>query len=261
MDILRQSYAPVNAVAWEEINDTAKEVLTSSLSARKIVDVVPVENMTGAVSEGRIDVVKDKSKVNYGISRVLPLVESRIPFSLKIWELDNAVRGAEDIDLDALEDAAREIAAFEENAVYNGLPKAGIKGLLSSSEHEAQKFPAKGEEIPAAVGKALGLLKEAAVEGPYSLVVSPAKWQQIVSHMSGYPLKRHIEDMIGGSIVMSRNIDDALLISQRGGDVRLNLGMDFSIGYDKHDSEKVQLYFTESFTFQILDPAAFVVFK
>lgn len=35
-------------------------------------------------------------------------------FDLDIWELDNEVRGAEDIDLEPLEEAACKIAIFEE---------------------------------------------------------------------------------------------------------------------------------------------------
>jgi uncharacterized linocin/CFP29 family protein len=45
------------------------------------------------------------------------LVETRITFELSRWELDNLLRGAKDIELDALEDAAKEIARFEDDVI------------------------------------------------------------------------------------------------------------------------------------------------
>ncbi|MBW6481062.1 MAG: bacteriocin family protein, partial [Bacteroidales bacterium] len=43
--------------------------------------------------------------------------------------------------------------------------------------------------------------------------------------------------------------------------LKMVIGQDISIGYESHNSKTVQLYFTESFTFQIVDPAAVAVFK
>ncbi|MEX0982798.1 MAG: family 1 encapsulin nanocompartment shell protein [Bacteroidales bacterium] len=52
-----------------------------------------------------------------------------------------------------------------------------------------------------------------------------------------------------------------ILVSERGGDFELSIGQDISIGYDGHDSDKVKLYFTESFMFRIIGPEAFTVLK
>ncbi|MDP1125322.1 family 1 encapsulin nanocompartment shell protein, partial [Klebsiella pneumoniae] len=78
-----------------------------------------------------------KDAVKYGIHQVLPMIETRIPFELNIWELDNAVRGAEDIDLGALEEAARKIAQFEENVIYEGFKPGNVVGLKQGSEYDA----------------------------------------------------------------------------------------------------------------------------
>ena len=47
-------------------------------------------------------------------------------------------------------------------------------------------------------------------------------------------------------------------VSTRGGDLELILGQDLAIGYEAHTQNKVKLYFTESFTFRILEPAAVI---
>ncbi len=68
------------------------------------------------VPEGRLEFPKKQPKdgVSYGVHKVHHLVETRIPFDLDVKELDNVVRGAKDVDLANLDDAARKIALFEE---------------------------------------------------------------------------------------------------------------------------------------------------
>jgi len=50
------------------------------------------------------------------------------------------------------------------------------------------------------------------------------------------------------------------MITQRGGDIELILGQDLAIGYESHTAGKVTLFFTESFTFRVLEPAAVLNF-
>ncbi len=263
MDILRKSLAPITTEAWEEINDTAVDVFTSVLSGRKFLDVEGPKGWNyAALSTGRINVpAAQKGKVKYGINQVLPLVEVRIPFELNIWELDNVARGAEDIDLDALEDAAREVAQFEEKAIYEGFKAAGITGLKNSSDYDPIPFPDAAEDILTAVSLGVSQMKTAAIEGPYSLVLNTERWQKVNSFIRGYPLRKQLENLLGGSIILAPYVKESFLVSERGGDFRLVLGQDLSIGYESHNNKSVQLYFTESFTFQVIDPAAVIVMK
>ncbi len=74
-------------------------------------------------------------------------------------------------------------------------------------------------------------------------------------------MRKQLESMLGGNIIMAPYVKDAYLVSERGGDFRLVVGQDLSIGYESHNNKTVQLYFTESFTFQVIDPAAVLVLK
>lgn len=263
MDILRKSLAPISKEAWAEINETAVDVLSSVLSARKFVDVEGPKGWAyAALPTGRIHVpAGQKGALKYGIHQVLPLVEARIPFELNIWELDNVARGAEDIDLGPMEDAARKLAQFEEGVIYEGFKPGNIGGLKNGSDHDTIPFPETTEDIMGAISLALSKLKAASIEGPYSLVLNTEKWQKINAAVRGYPLRKQIESLLGGSIIMAPYVKDAYLVSERGGDLKMVIGQDLSIGYESHNSKTVQLYFTESFTFQVIDPATFVVFK
>lgn len=264
MDILRKSLAPINQEAWDEINEQARVVLKNVLTARKFADVEGPKGIAyGGISLGRLNIEESQKEnaVRYGINEMQPLMETRKSFKLNIWELDNAVRGAEDVDLEEMEKAAREIAEFEEKAIYLGFEKACIKGIKEASDHKKMEFPQEEKDILKALVNGIGAMKESFVEGPYHLILGSEKWQNLHIHTGGYPLKRQVEDLIGGEIILNPNVNEGFLVSGRGGDFQLTLGQDLSIGYESHNEKEVQLYFTESFTFRTLDPAAVVVFE
>lgn len=260
MNYLRRNLAPINEKAWEQIDDQAKNGLISLLSARKIVDVDGPKGWDFAgIPTGRmklVEPVKNKG-FSYGIRQTLPVVEPRVSFSLNIWELDNATRGAEDIELDNLLEAVKNIAAFEEKALYYGLKDAGIEGLLTANK-ETLSLPKEPGKWLSIITDAVLKMKDNAIEGPYSLVLPPAVWKTVNYFAECYPLFPQIEDVLEGEIILSSFIDSGLLISTRGGDFKMVLGSDFSIGYEHHTNKEVTLFLTESFTLQILEPKAVI---
>lgn len=260
--MLYRQLAPISQEAWGEIDDRAGEVLRSYLSARKVMKVNGPKGMDyNVISEGRLAQVHNQGEVNYANYHVLPLTESRVEFELNRWELDNVERGAKDVDYEPLEEAVKAIALFEENAIYNGLEDAIIKGLKDSSELEELTFGKDAEDIMEGISKGLIELKKAYAERPFTLVVSEEAYKRILSEETAYPLDKRIEKLIGGKIVYNHVIDGAYLIPHDHEDLELTVGRDFSIGYQSHDSEKVKLFVTESFTFRVLDPTLIVKYK
>jgi uncharacterized linocin/CFP29 family protein len=265
MDILRRSLAPISQDGWNEIEEQAKDVFYSVLTGRKFAEIDGPHGFShAAVSTGRLEVPEgqDEKDVRYGINKVMPLMETRKSFKVNIWELDNAVRGAEDINLEEMEEAAKEIAEFEENAIYNGFDKACIKGLKNSSDHEQLEFPDNPEDILKTITTAINQMKESFIDGPDTLILGTEKWQKLMASGGGYPLYKRVEDLLnGGNIILNPYIKEGYLLNAEGGDFKLTLGQDLSIGYESHDEKEVKLFFTESFTFQVLDPAAVIAFK
>jgi uncharacterized linocin/CFP29 family protein len=261
MDFLRRQLAPINSDAWEEIQEQAKISLKQFLSARKIVDLAGPKGWEyAAIPVGRISKFDKAEDVDYGVRTSLPMVEPRVSFTLNKWELDNTTRGAEDIDLGNLEDAAKKIAAFEEKAIYNGLANAGIDGFFKVSENK-MALPKDPAKWLSSIAKGIYMLRDLAIEGPYALILPPPLWQQINSHSECYPLKNKLDDLLKGPTILSHFINEGLLVSIRGGDFRLTLGSDYVIGYEHDTKEDVNLFLTETFSFQIFEPAAIVTIK
>lgn len=263
MDILKKNLAPVTDAAWDEINEEASDIFESVLSARKFVDVDGPKGLDfGAVHTGRVDMAgSSDDEVKFGINRVMPLVENRRYFTLSIEELDNAARGAEDIDLSNMETAAREIASFEEKSIFYGLEQTGIGGIKHQCEHERVNLPENSQKLIRTLSGQLAVFARNGIEGPYSLVVNEDDWQRLSEQIDGYPLYKQVQDIIQGSIILSPFIEEAFLVTERGGDFRLTIGQDLSIGYRGHSKEEVELYFTESFTFQCFEPEAVVILE
>jgi uncharacterized linocin/CFP29 family protein len=263
MDILKRNLAPVTEESWALIKDEATEMLNTLLSARHIVHVEGPKGWDyAAVPTGRLTFPgSGKNGIKFGLRQAKPLIELRIPFELDIWELDNIVRGARDIDLDAMENAAKSLARFEDEAIFNGLSDAGIDGIKTETEYKPISYPKKVEDLPKSIAQGINLLQAASVEGPYAMLLSAAKWQDLTTCSEGYPLIRRIEEILNGPIVVSQNLKEGILLPKQTEDLVLTLGNDISIGYESHNQEKVKLYFTESFTFQVLDPAVAVILK
>jgi uncharacterized linocin/CFP29 family protein len=261
MDILKRSLAPITLEAWQEIDRQATLVLMAYLSARKFVDVVGPQGWDyAAVPLGRLDVPKGQKieDVQYGIHAVQPLVECRGSFVLDVWELDNIIRGAKDIELKTLEEATRKIAVFEEDAIFNGFEAANIVGMQKACRHKPIPFVKNPQGFLEAVSQGIGTLIAASIGGPYALVVNPDLWQLIASYAEGFPLQQHVQGILDGPIIYSHASKGGFLVSTRGQDLELIIGQDFAVGYQSHTSAEVTLFVTESFTFRIIEPAAFV---
>ncbi len=264
-DILRRDMAPIPAEAWQEIERQSSRILKGNLSGRKLVDFCgPYGWPFAAVNLGKLDVGFDEvmGGVAWGLHRVLPLVEIRVPFTLGIWELDDVARGAKNPDLHGLVEAARKVAIFEETALYRGFAGAGIRGMLEGSCLPPVPLSPDRSRFTESVELALLAIQKAEIGGPFALVLGTEPYQWLMAgDPNAYPLRKRIQVLFTGGIHWSPALEGGAVLSRRGGDFEMTVGQDLSIGYKAHDAREVELYFAESFTFRVLEPAAAVELK
>ena len=112
---------------------------------------------------------------------------------------------------------------------------------------------------PDAIAHALSQLRLEGVNGPYSVLLGADAYTALSeSSDHGYPIMRHIKELVDGEIVWAPAITGAFVLTTRGGDFGLYLGEDVSIGYLSHDDKTVRLYLEESFIFLLLTTEASV---
>jgi uncharacterized linocin/CFP29 family protein len=263
MNHLLRDLAPITDAGWEELEDEARQHLVVHLAARKLVDFSgPHGWARSATNLGRTERLSPTpvDGVDARRRRVLELVETRAWFSLSREELDNVDRGAEDVDLDPLDDAARKIALAENTAIFNGWGAASIAGIVPASPHEPIPLTDDMHACPRQVATAVETLLSNGIEGPYGLALAPDVYRRVIetTEHGGYPLFDHLRKILGGPLVWAPGVDGGAVMSLRGGDFLLECGQDLAIGYHAHDADSVHLYLVESFSFRVATPEAAV---
>jgi uncharacterized linocin/CFP29 family protein len=261
-DHLLRELAPMSEAAWSAVETEAKSRLTTHLAARKLVDFDGPHGWThGAVNLGHVATIGGPTSGAEARQRqVLALVEVRLPFSITRAAADDAGRGADDIDLDELEDAARQFGVVENTAVFHGYDAAGITGITQASSHDPITLGNDFDAYPTIVSRAVNTLRSAGIGGPYGLAIGPTGYTGIIetTEHGGLLLLDHLHQILGGPVVWAPGVDGAVVLSLRGGDFQLVSGQDLSVGYLAHDAERIQLYLEESFTFRVVEPDAAV---
>ena len=262
MNHLHRQLAPIADAGWEAIEEEIKPRLETYLAARKLVDFEgPLGWAHSATALGRMaSIAGPLTDVTGSQRRVLPLVELRAAFVVNRSEVDDAERGAKDLDLPGLEEAGRRIALAENTSVFHGYAPGGIKGITESTSHAGLTLSADAEHYPTAVAEAVDVLRGAGIGGPYGLALSPGIYTEIVhtTEHGGHLLLDHLRQILGGPLVWAPGVECGIVVSLRGGDFVFESGQDISLGYSSHDADTVALYLEESFSFRVLEPDAAV---
>ena len=265
MSHLLREQAPITESGWDLLDAEAQRRLTPALAARKLIDFAgPAGWEHSATNLGRTELLADQLEddVVARQRRVLPLVELRVPFTIARSELEDAERGAEDVELDELDQAAQQIARAENAAVFHGWSAAGIRGITEASTHDQIALGDDCERYPTHIAKAVDALRAVGIDGPYGLALGPEVHTHVLqtSEHGGYPLLEHLREILGGPIVWAPAVQGGAVLSMQGGDFLFDCGEDLSIGYENHDADAVHLYLEETFSFRVATPEAAVGF-
>ena len=260
MNHLLRERAPITEAGWAELDGEARKRLEPGLAARKVVDFAgPLGWDHSATNLGRIEPLTGGEGVQAARRVVLPLVELRVEFALSRHELADLERGADDIDLAPLEEAARRMAVAENTAVFHGWEAAGIRGIAEACAHEAIAVSGDFNAYTRHTAEAVETLLRAGIMGPYALALGPDEYTGVIqtAEHGGVLLFDHLKKILqGGPIVWAPGVRGGVVVSLRGGDFLFESGQDLSIGYTDHDAESVSLYVEESFSFRVATPEA-----
>lgn len=266
MNHLLRDVAPISAAGWQQIDDEARERLTAHLAARRVVDIDGPQGWEHSATDlGRVRSLgaapadTKGGDVRVRQRRVLALAEVRVPFTVSRAELADAERGADDLDFDDLDRAARDVGLIENRAIFHGWTEAGITGVVEASPYPAPALGAEPAAFPQVVAEAVDTLREAGIGGPYGMAVSPESYTRIVqaTEHGGLLVFDHLRRILGGGkVVRTPGLEGAVVLSLENGNFHLELGQDLSVGYLEHDAENVSLYLEESFTFRVTEPDA-----
>src|SRR6201995_2817756 len=245
MNNLHRELAPISDAAWEQIEEESARTLKRYLAGRRFADVPAAGGATlGAVATGHLTNIGAPGEGIIARQReAKPLVELRVPFELSRQAIDDVERGSEDSDWQPAKDAAKILAFAEDRAIFDGYAAADIGGLREGTSNPVLTLPPDVRAYPDVIAEALSQLRLEGVNGPYSVLLGAEAYIALSeSSDHGYPVMRHIKELVDGEIVWAPAITGAFVLTTRGGDFSLYLGEDVSIGYSSHDDQKVRLY-------------------
>jgi uncharacterized linocin/CFP29 family protein len=261
MNNLHRELAPISDAAWSQIEEETSRTIKRYLAGRRVVDVQGPGGMAlSAVGTGHLrNVAAPGDGILARQREVKPLVELRVPFELDRQQVDDVERGANDSDWQPAKDAARLLAFAEDRAIFEGYAAADIGGIREGTSNPVLTLPPNVRAYPDVIAQALSQLRLEGVNGPYSVLLGADAYTALSETSDhGYPVLRHIKSLVDGEIIWAPAINDAFVLTTRGGDFGLYLGEDVSIGYSSHDDKTVRLYLQETFTFLLLTTEASV---
>ena len=215
-DHLLREHAPISAAGWALIDEEARQRLVAALAARRLVDFTGPHGWEhSATNLGRVEPIGSApcAGVDAWQRRVLAAGRAaRAVLRVSRDELRAGDRGAEDVDLDALDAAARNMAVAENKAVFHGWSEAGIRAsprpprTRGLARRRLQRLPAPGRQGGrAAAGSG--------VAGPYGLALGTEDYTGVTetAEHGGYPLFDHLRKILGGPIVWSPGVEGAVV--------------------------------------------------
>jgi uncharacterized linocin/CFP29 family protein len=262
MNNLHRDLAPISDKAWAQIEEEASRTIKRHLAARRVVDVLDPKGLElSAVGTGHLhQILPPGDGIQAALRDAKAIVELRVPFELARQQIDDVERGATDSDWSRVKEAARKIAFAEDRAVFDGYASAGIQGIREGSSNPRVVLPANVSGYAGAVAQAMSHLRLAGVNGPYALILGAEAYTAASAGSDeGYPVFHHLERVVDGGILWAPAIEGGFVLTTRGGDFELAIGLDISIGYQSHSNDVVELYFQETFTFRLLTTEAAVV--
>jgi len=259
---LHRELAPISETAWKQIEKEATRTLRTFLAARQVVDFSGPHGWDySADSLGRLERVPGPvDGIEAGIRVVQPLVELRHAFSMSRADIDDIDRGRPDPDLGVVVEAAKRAALAEDHIVFQGFKAAHITGMAEASPYPGIEMNDDYAEYPKLIAKAVSILREAGIDGPYAAALGPRCWTGVIetTEYGGYPVLEHLRLILGGPVVWAPAVDGAVVLSIRGDDFALTCGEDMALGYLTHGSDAVALFLEESIGFRVLTPDAAV---
>lgn len=248
--------APFSQELWDELDQVIRAAADEVRAARRLL--VPIGPLGFAARAGVAEdepaaaVDEDEPRAHVHVPRVRALPVLHRSFALGARAVEARQRG-EPLALSEAAEAARQLARAEDELVFQGIPGAGIRGLLS--QEGAITLPAGDWSDPAraadALLDALGRLDAAGRHGPFAVAVAPRRYYQLLRPHAGtaltpYEQLRHAFE--GGIVKAPALADGAVIVLRTGSGPRLVVGQELTAAYDGREGIFHRVSLVESVT-------------
>lgn len=254
MSIFNRHVAPLPPEIWNTIDAEFAEALNIYRIGRGVVEVEGPKGLGfAAVNTGSCRALESEGA---SVRTSLPVVEFKFPFTIAKTDVEELLRGAEGVgDPASLRQAALKMADAENGMIFQGVADAGITGMFSEAPSAAD---VDAETLPGKILTTIEALRKEDVGGPFALLVGEQTYNALYA-APGYPLPLKLSYILGenGKIILAPFMGSrCALVSLRGGDFRLSIGVEAGVGYTGETADTYELFAFQTAVFQLITPEA-----
>ena len=260
MDILRRESPRLSDRVWAALDEAVAQAARHVMAARRVATFDGPKGWDHfAAPLGTMNACRTRDgKASVCVPDVALLAEIRADFSLPWQAVEAFERGGPTLETVPAEAAAREVALAEDRLALQGDPVGA--GFLVGKESPRLRLGdwAKPEVVLTDLLRAVETLDKLGIPGPYEAVLASGRYYAYLraAEDGGYPIARHLKDVLAGVHRSQVLADGGGLFATRGGDFVLTVGGDLAVGYRAHDQEALHLFCVETVAAQTLTPQA-----
>ena len=258
---LSRDDAPIGSEIWSVLDSTMVEAAKSVLTGRRLLHI---EGPYGLGLKG-VPLQDVQIEGDLIASPFIPVFLMQKTFTLSKRDLAAFEREGIPVNTAEVANAAIDLAQKEDKLVFNGA--AGAPGLMSASgsgEFNLSSWDEMGKAAEEIIG-AVTMLDKAGFHGPYSLALSPARYNLLlrVYHHSGITELEHLRTIVTEGIFKAPVLDSGGVLLASGKQyAAIVVGQDMSIGFiGPAEGDCLEFVVSESLVPVVRAPQAICVLK
>ena len=266
---LHREDAPFADEVWEKIDEAAVGAAKTQLSGRRLLDT---EGPFGPalkslpLKDQEVEDASEQEGVTVRASCMLPVARIQAEFTLPIRDVAAFEQRGMPLDVGSVAGAAISCARQEDSLIFNGSDALKTAGLMNADDTQSVSLGGWEEVGEAAEDliSAVTTLDEAGYHGPYTLALSPARYNQLFRrYKQGNATElEHARQLATDGIVKAAAIDaGGVLIASGKPYASIVLGQDLSVGFVGPAGGVYEFVLTESLALWLKVPAAVCLLK
>jgi len=261
---LHRDDAPFADAVWEKIDEAAVGAAKAQFSGRRLLHTEGPFG-PGLKSLPLQDRVAEDASSQEGVdvraACMLPVARIQAEFTVSIRDVAAFEQGGMPLDVGPVAGAAISCARQEDDLIFNGSEALKTTGLMNADDTQSVKLGSWEEVGEAAQDliSAVTALDEAGYHGPYTLALSPARYNQLFRrYKQGNATElEHAKQLVTDGIVKAPAIQaGGVLIASGKPYASIALGQDLSVGFIGPAGGDYEFVLTESVALWLKVPAA-----
>ena len=252
---LAREDAPFGAETWKMLDAVMMEAAKSELVGRRLLHI------EGPFGLGLKLVPLQDTEIESGliVSEFLPVLLIQKTFALGVRDLASYEREGIALDTSAVAEAAIECAQLEDDLIFNG----ALLAAEGSNELELSSWDEVGTAAEDII-KALTTLDGAGFHGPYSLALSPSRYNLLFRRYprGNFSEMEHVKTMVTKGLFKTPILEsDGVLLASGRQFASIVLGQDMTIGFIGPTGDGIEFSISESLAPIVRQPQAICVLK